>query len=210
MPGIGIVNVDIRIDIAEALRALGRILKDWRKSTIRDEEYNRELISLCRSQDLQGVKALLRERLDVSARDENGRTLLIIASTIGDRDSVGEENFQLVKLLLACELRPEVDARDNKGNTALIMASRNGAKRIVQALIDAGADVNAKNERGWTGLMRAAKHGYIETVKLLMENGADKDLENMDGRKAVDIVKGQIEATERHVGVLKDLKQILS
>ncbi|MBQ7170404.1 MAG: ankyrin repeat domain-containing protein [Synergistaceae bacterium] len=86
--------------------------------------------------------------------------------------------FASVNLLLRYRFEREgekrimADERDNKGNTALIKASRNGAARIVDTLIRAGANVNAKNNEGFTALMRAEKHGYSETARILREHGA--------------------------------------
>ena len=103
-------NVNVSINIGDALNALVRILKNW--LPLKNKKYSKKLISSCKRQDLQSVRTLLSEESNINARDEEERTLLIIASTIGDNDSVGEENFQLVKLLLECDPKPDIDAQD--------------------------------------------------------------------------------------------------
>ena len=180
------INVKIIVNLNKALDALGSAL---RRCFNLSAEREKELISSCKDLNLQGVHALLKKRININARDERGRTLLLIASSKGERDSVDDNNFHLVKLLLDSEPKPDVEAKDHYGNTALIMASRNGNRHIIKALIDAGADVNAQNDVGWTGLMRAANRGYLKTVKLLLDEGADKNILNNDGEKAIDIVR---------------------
>ena len=183
-------DVRIGINLKDAVNALERVWNEWRTSDSRRE---RELVASCSNLDLENVQALLRDKININAHDGKGRTLLIIASSVGDDGSVGMENFHLVKLLLDCH--PELEAKDHFGNTALIMASRNGAARIVEALINAGANVNAQNGRGWTGLMRAVNHSYCKTAavfKSLLSPSAWnnlKEITNNDGDKAIDILK---------------------
>jgi ankyrin repeat protein len=48
------------------------------------------------------------------------------------------------------------------GWTALMGAAANGHTKIVQLILEKGADVNAKDKDGWTALMGgAAENGHI-------------------------------------------------
>jgi ankyrin repeat protein len=58
-------------------------------------------------------------------------------------------------------------------STPLILASINGNIKIVELLLEAGADVNNLNENGYTALMHASERGHVEIVNLLLINNAD-------------------------------------
>ncbi len=206
---LDIFGIHVEFNLKDAMDSLERILKEHFPSKADKHE---KLIASCRTLDLKSVNSLLKKNVDINEPDEEGRTLLINASSKGDNDSVGEKNFHLVKLLLDCGAELNLEAKDHWGNTALIMASRNGAARIVKALIDAGAEVNAQNGIGWTGLMRAAKHGYPVTVKVLLNHGSDKYISNEDGKTARDIVIENRDAIIRKRGqsVYDELLELLS
>jgi hypothetical protein len=56
---------------------------------------------------------------------------------------------------------------------ALHTASRNGHTEVVRLLLDRGADIHANND--WA-LRWASRYGHTETVKLLLDRGAENDL----------------------------------
>ena len=53
--------------------------------------------------------------------------------------------------------------------------------RILDALLDAGANPNVKNKLGGTALMWAASYGQDETVQILLSKGADPRIKDNDG-----------------------------
>ena len=69
----------------------------------------------------------------ISARDDNGRSLLHWACSGGHKE--------LVQWLL--ESGSEVDARDDSRWTPLIIASSAGHEAVVRLLLGAGANINA-------------------------------------------------------------------
>jgi hypothetical protein len=68
--------------------------------------------------------------------------------------------------------------------TALIYAANKGHIKIVELLLNAGADVNSQTDIGSTALIGAASDGHIETVQLLINAGANPDLYDIYGDTA--------------------------
>ena len=62
-----------------------------------------------------------------------------------------------------------IDARDESGRTALYWASELGHDKIVQMLLDRGADVNTQGRRYGNALQAASYGGHGEIVQMLSE-----------------------------------------
>lgn len=72
-----------------------------------------------------------------------------------------------------------VRVRTEDGSTPLILASRIvGGSRIVDCLLEAGADANACSRLGQTALMLACAAGRLTTVARLLQGGASFDFIN--------------------------------
>jgi ankyrin repeat protein len=121
---------------------------------------------------------------DVDARDQFGRTRLMLAAARND--------LATVKALLA--KGADVNATNADGYTALMYTASYGNSAMVRFLLDEGANVNARDKSGLTALMEAAKQeldagdvmaDYPGTVKALLEKGADVSLRDKDGRTAL-------------------------
>ena len=76
--------------------------------------------------------------------------------------------------------KTRVNARDHEGVTPLMHAATLGDARMVQLLLDAGADVNLSSGAGATALMRAA--GDQEKARLLLASGAEVNARSEMGR----------------------------
>jgi ankyrin repeat protein len=67
----------------------------------------------------------------------------------------------------------------------MIGAAKKGNVKLIEELLEKGANVNAANMNGWTALMMASKNGHTEAVKLLLEKGAKVNAVEKDGRRAL-------------------------
>jgi hypothetical protein len=69
--------------------------------------------------------------------------------------------------------------------TALHNAAAQGHLRIIQTLIEHGADVNAADWHGNTPLINAAYFGHLDAVKALLEKGANINAISKEGITAL-------------------------
>jgi ankyrin repeat protein len=77
-------------------------------------------------------------------------------------------HYETMKVLL--EYGANVNARSDKGGTALMGAASAGDLRIVQALLDKGADLHPRlPETNESAATLAASHGYDEIARLLSQ-----------------------------------------
>jgi len=155
------------------------------------------LLHAVRNSDAPAVRALLGQKVDVNAPDDDGATALHWAAQRGDaavaesliragaRVNVANE-YGVTPLWLAChngstavaERLLKAGADPNRalpsGETPLMTAARTGQKGVVDALLARGADTNAKESlMGQTALMWAAVGRHGDVVRRLVSAGAD-------------------------------------
>lgn len=116
------------------------------------------------------VEMDVRRWIDVSARDDNGKSVLHYA--FDDNSFSGAE---IAKYLIAAGA--DVNARDDDDRTPLHYCDD---YHVACALIDAGADVNARDGEGRTPLHAAILDGS-ELETLLVGNGADVNARDSSG-----------------------------
>jgi ankyrin repeat protein len=116
------------------------------------------------------IRAWIQSGADVDAADEEGRTLLQIASETG--------HIEAVRILLAAGA--DVDAFDDCGETPLFAALLMFESEIVRLLLGAGANVNVLSRAWHTPLWFAVLNDDPELVKLLLDAGACVNLSDKD------------------------------
>jgi ankyrin repeat protein len=85
-------------------------------------------------------------------------------------DAANEGNAEVMELLL--QHKADVHIRSTDGNRRTLLHWHSDAK-LVQILLDHGADINALNAHHETPLYKAAEKGRLEVVRVLLEHGAD-------------------------------------
>jgi len=82
-----------------------------------------------------------------------------------------------------------IHARDADGSTPLHCATWKGHLKVVETLLNHGADINARNnnEHWGTTPLHAAAHGNQRAIaELLIARGADIHAKNLNGRTPLD------------------------
>lgn len=97
-------------------------------------------------------------------------------------------NFSSIKKNI--KLIPDIDLRNKNGWNALILATYNNHLKIVDILIEHGADVNAVNYKGTSVLMyakdAAINSGDSTVFKKILQNGGKLDHRDNKGKRLLD------------------------
>lgn len=78
--------------------------------------------------------------------------------------------------VLGCQRRVEQE---------LISAAAEGNTKLVETLLEKGANIEARANDDWTALTIAAREGHIETVELLLKKGAKVNATEGGGHTAL-------------------------
>ena len=118
----------------------------------------------CTNGNAEIVELLLKAGADPNAALPGGETPLMTGSRVGSLASV--------KALLS--RGATVDNKDDRrGQTALMWAAAEGHARVVEMLIEVGADLHHRLPSGFTPLLFAVREGRTDIVRVLLKAGAD-------------------------------------
>lgn len=127
------------------------------------------------------VKYLIDNGADSFIRSAEGSTILHKVASHGHTDI-------LIAVLNYPQIKELFHQRDDDERVPLHEAVRGFDKpKIVQILLEHGADPNVKNKFGFTPLHWAAQHGFIESAKILIEAGAEINALNKKGALPLDL-----------------------
>lgn len=159
------------------------------------------------SGDVRGVRALLRETVDVNAARVDGMTALHWAVQNNDLEMADRllragADFRVANrtgatplYLAAINANADIIARlleagadpnsivTGQDETWLMLTSYTGNPAAVRHLLAAGADPNAPQVRGQTALMWAASEGHADVVRLLVESGSDLEAASLESTR---------------------------
>lgn len=125
-----------------------------------DETMNEQLFKVVEGKEVDRVRDLLDNGVDINAQDTQGRTAIMIATYAND--------VEMVKVLIA--EGADVDIQDNMLNNPFLYAGAEGYMEILKLMIAAGADPTITNRYGGVALIPASEHGYVEVVNELLTN----------------------------------------
>ena len=101
-------------------------------------------------------------------------------------------NFEIVKYLLSEEVNESANLIRSNNFSPLHSASMNGYTKIVELLIEKGANVNVQTDpQRYAPIHSASFGGHLETIKVLVKNGANLELRNYRNELPIDTAKRQ-------------------
>jgi uncharacterized protein len=133
------------------------------------------LVQAVQNKNMEVVRALLDQKVDVKARQGDGATALHWA--------VRWDDLETADLLIRAG--SDVNAQNDLGITPLSLACTNRSAAMVQRLLQAGANPNAVQKNGETVLMTCASTGGIDAVKSLLSHGTDVNVREGRGQTAL-------------------------
>jgi len=180
--GVGALFIAAKQDDRQMINALIEKGADVNVATTTDFELDgvmvfsgtTPLMAALAGRQNENAYILIDNGASVNAKDDNGRSVLMIA--------VGNSGVDMVKFLLTqgADPAPTItkDFTSNgiptfEGANALMAAASAGDFKSVYELIRAGSNVNATTRNGVTALIAAAAKGHLAITKLLVGMGAD-------------------------------------
>ncbi len=153
--------------------------------------------------DVKMVETLLAtEEIDIEALDESGWNAFRYAGTFGCD--------KIVRMLIDAGADVNYVTQSDGGTALMCVILRTGPTRtegddeeiekIVQILLDEGADITARDKHGTTALRLAVHYDKIEIVKMLLANGVR--LEDVINCRKIKIIEPEIrEILERELAL---------
>jgi ankyrin repeat protein len=120
------------------------------------------LIEAVKNQDHETVRALLKQKADVNAREGDGATALHWA--------VVRDDVETIDALVRAGA--DVNAANDYGVTPVSLACINRNATVITKLLAAGADPNAATSMGETAIMTCTRTGSADALTALFDHGA--------------------------------------
>jgi ankyrin repeat protein len=152
----------------------------------------RQAFQLARSGDAAELAAVLEAGLPVDVRNQNGDSLLMLASYNAHHDAA--------RMLLARGADPNLT--NDREQTPLAGAAFKGDAVMIRLLVDHGAEIDGRCADGKTALIFAAMFDRVEAFEELIAAGASAELHDAAGASALDIARAM--GAERVLQKLKD------
>lgn len=145
---------------------MARLLVDKGADPNRKNLLGKTALAIASEGEMREIRGYLDRKTSDKPEKIDDRGISIVAA-------VKKGDYLKVKELLTNH-KDECNTTTPDGATPLMYAAITGQTKIIQLLVEHGANVNAKDyENGWTALMQATYYGKVDAAKTLINLGAD-------------------------------------
>ncbi|XP_039287413.1 protein phosphatase 1 regulatory subunit 12A-like [Nilaparvata lugens] len=146
----------------------------------------------CIDDNLDMVEFLVQRGADVNRGDNEGWTPLhATASCINCEEARKQEERMMLSDAKEWLSNGELNDKPHPktGATALHVAAAKGYIKVMELLLEGGADVNAQDLDGWTPLHAAAHWNQKDAAQLLTKHNCQMDMKNYVGQTPFDVAE---------------------
>ena len=130
----------------------------------------------CFGGDLEQIKLLINNNMDINQFNKYGYTPLYLSCMFG--------HLEIVRLLL--DHGAIINKYTEHEETPLYIACQYKHFEIIKLLLDHNADINQCTTNGWIPLYAQCINGDLEITRLLIDHGADIHKKNNNGQTPLD------------------------
>jgi ankyrin repeat protein len=131
----------------------------------RPADPNAALLRAAAEGDADAVAVALRSGAEIEARDQHGRTPLLLASTY--------DHVPVAEVLVALGADP--DALDDRHDTPWLVTGVTGSVAMLEALLPANPDLTVRNRFGGLSPIPASERGHVDYVRRVVQTDVDLD-----------------------------------
>lgn len=143
-----------------------------------------KLLKAVSKNNVEKVRQLVAEGVDIEKRFDNNRTVLLLAMQKG--------KYEIAKFLI--DVGANVNAMDHGESTALTHAVSNGNTEFIKILVEHGANIKYELKGGWTLLHLASIKGDCGVMTKLLEYGLDPEKKDDYGGVPLDYARKERES----------------